>query len=82
MYRLLLKASAQKALDMLPVKARKHIARAIDELVTLGIHAPHTKKLRPPIGGYRTRVGEYRILFDRDGELIVIHRIAKRADAY
>ncbi len=82
MYRVFLKVSARKALDSIPAKARKHIAHAIDELGALGIHAPHTKKLQPPIGGYRTRVGDYRILFDRDEDLIVIHRIAKRSDAY
>jgi len=32
--------------------------------------------------GYRMRVGEYRMLFDRNEEIIVIHHISKRADAY
>ena len=82
MYKVLLKASAKKQLDALPVAAGKKIAGAIDELARMGIHAKHTKKLQPPIGGYRTRVGEYRILFDRDEEIIIIHHISKRADAY
>ena len=82
MYKVLLKASAKKELDTLSSKVQKAIAAAIDELVQMGIHARHTKKLHPPLGGYRTRVGEYRILFDREAEIILIHRISKRADAY
>ena len=82
MHKVLLKASAKKELDTLPLKIQKTIAEAIDELATMGIHTRHTKKLHPPLGGYRTRVGEYRILFDREAEIILIHRISKRADAY
>lgn len=82
MYKVLLAESARKELDALPIKTRKRIAEAIEELARMGIHARHTKKLHAPIGGYRTRVGEYRILFDRDAEILIIHRISKRADAY
>ncbi len=82
MYKVLLKASAQKELNTLPVSVRKRIGAALDELVRMGIHAKHTKKLQPPIGGFRMRVGEYRILFDRDDEILLIHRISKRAEAY
>ena len=82
MYKVLLKTSAKKELDTLPLKIQKTIAAAIDELVQMGIHARNTKKLQPPLGGYRLRVGEHRILFDREAEIILIHRISKRADAY
>lgn len=82
MYKVLLKEAAQKELDGLPRNLQKKIAMAIDDLTHMGIHAKHTKKLQPPIGGYRTRVGQYRILFDRDEEIILIHQISKRADAY
>lgn len=61
---------------------RKKIAAAIDELARMGIHAKHVQKLHPPIGGYRMRVGEHRILFDRDADIILIHQISKRGDAY
>lgn len=82
MYKVLLKASAKKELDALPEKIRRAIVAAIDELVRMGIHARNTKKLQPPIGGYRIRVGEYRILFDRDKEILIIHQISKRSEAY
>lgn len=82
MYKVLLKASARKELDSLPEKIQRQIAKALDELASLGVHAKNTKKLHPPIGGYRTRVGEYRILFDREDEIILVHKISVRGDAY
>lgn len=82
MHKVLLKASAKKELDVLPKSAQKKVAAAIDDLVRMGIHAKHTKKLQASLGGYRTRTGEYRILFDRKDEIILIYHISKRADAY
>ncbi len=82
MYRVIFLSPAKKELDDLEKKSKASIVKALDELKHLGIHSKHVKKLQPPIGGYRKRVGEYRILFDRDGEIILIHHISKRADAY
>jgi mRNA-degrading endonuclease RelE of RelBE toxin-antitoxin system len=82
MHRVIFKASAQKSLDELPLPIQKKVARAIDDLVRMGIHARQVKKLHPPIGGYRMRVGEHRILFDREDDIILVHRISRRATAY
>lgn len=82
MHKVLLTGSAEKELNRLSKQVQKRIARALDDIVLRGISAPHTKKLNPPIGGYRTRVGEYRILFDREDEIIIVYRISKRASAY
>jgi mRNA interferase RelE/StbE len=82
MYKVVLFTAAKKELESLDKKTKVRIAAALDELKRLGIHAKHTKKLQPPIGGYRMRVGGYRVLFDRDEDIIVVHRISKRADAY
>jgi mRNA interferase RelE/StbE len=82
MYKVILATAARKELDELSVKSKNRAVAAIEELKKLGIHAKHTKKLHPPIGGYRKRVGEYRILFDRNDDIIVVHHISKRTDAY
>ncbi len=82
MYKIVLFAAAKKEFESLDKKTKVRIASALDELKRLGVHAKHTRKLQPPIGGYRMRVGGYRILFDREDEIIVIHHISKRADAY
>ena len=39
-------------------------------------------KLKPPLHGYRIRVGDYRILFEYSLETITIYRIRNRNDAY
>ena len=75
-------APARKELDNLQRKSKASVVVAIEELKLLGIHAKHVKKLQPPIGGYRKRVGEYRILFDREDDILLIHQISKRAEAY
>lgn len=82
MYKIVLFAASEKELESLDKKTKVRIASALEELKRLGIHAKHTKKLQPPIGGYRMRVGGYRILFDRENEIIVVHHNSKRADAY
>ena len=82
MYKLLLKTSAEKDLKKLPKSVQVSIAHALDELTLLGSRARNTKKLKDPIGGYRTRVGSHRILFDINEEIILVHRISKRAEAY
>jgi len=40
------------------------------------------KLTSPKIGTYRFRIGDYRIIFDIDGENIVILRIGHRKDVY
>jgi len=82
MYKVVFFAAAKKELECLDGKIKVRIVSAIEELKRLGIHAKQTKKLQPPIGGYRMRVGSHRILFDRDGDIILVHHISKRADAY
>ena len=82
MYKVLLKVSATKSLKALPKDAQKMMGRSLDELAKLGIATRHVKKLKEPMGGFRKRVGKYRILFDCSDDIILVHRISKRADAY
>ncbi|MCL5070104.1 MAG: type II toxin-antitoxin system RelE/ParE family toxin [Actinobacteria bacterium] len=43
----------------------------------------HLKKLtNPKIGSYRFRIGNYRIIFDIDGDNIVILRVGDRKSIY
>lgn len=43
----------------------------------------HARKLTSPkIGTYRFRIGDYRIIFDIDGENKIILRIGHRKDIY
>nr|VFJ57548.1 MAG: mRNA interferase RelE/StbE [Candidatus Kentron sp. FW] len=43
----------------------------------------HARKLRnPELGGYRFRMGDYRIVFDVEDDTIVILRVGHRRDVY
>ncbi|MFA5829782.1 MAG: type II toxin-antitoxin system RelE/ParE family toxin [Candidatus Gracilibacteria bacterium] len=45
-------------------------------------HSLNIKKLRAPKEGYRLRVGDYRILFIKEQNLITIHDVGHRKDVY
>ncbi len=42
----------------------------------------HARKVQPPFTGYRLRLGSYRILFELEGNIILVYRIRHRKDAY
>ncbi len=43
----------------------------------------HSKQLtNPTLGTFRFRVGDYRVIFDLDGDQIVILRVGHRSDIY
>jgi mRNA-degrading endonuclease RelE of RelBE toxin-antitoxin system len=62
-------ASAVDDLDLLPDKIRKQILRKIDRLES-GLHGD-IKRLRREDVAYRLRMGNYHILFDVEGNVIV-----------
>ena len=73
-------AAATKALRRLPKKdARRLGAR----LAALDAGQPaDVKAITGKPGLYRLRVGPYRAIFHRDGDAVVVAKIAKREDAY
>jgi mRNA interferase RelE/StbE len=73
-------ASALDDLDGLPARERAQILRKIERL-ELGLHG-NIKHLHDVEAAYRLRVGDYRILFDVEGGVIVIRRIGNRKDVY
>ena len=82
MYKILLTKKTEKELSNLPLDARKKAAAAFDEMVTFGVKSSNTKKLQTPFPGYRKRIGEYRILFELNDEIIIVYKISKRSEAY
>lgn len=67
-------------LDGLPARERAQILRKIERL-THGLHGD-IKHLHNAEAAYRLRMGDYRILFDVEGGVIVIRRIGNRKDVY
>ncbi len=72
--------SALDDLDNLPARERAQVLRNVERL-ELGLHG-NIKHLHDAEAAYRLRMGDYRILFDVDGGVIVIRRIGNRKDVY
>jgi mRNA interferase RelE/StbE len=86
MYNITITKKAHKALKALTHKPRERIAESIQKLA----HNPDDMQLdvktlvNHDIANYRLRVGDYRVLFNRDDEIrvIAIERISHRQEAY
>jgi mRNA interferase RelE/StbE len=72
--------SALDDLDDLPARERAQILRKIERL-RHGLHG-NIKHLHDAEAAYRLRMGDYRILFDVESDVIVIRRIGNRKDVY
>ena len=67
-------------LRKVPKKEADQILRKIARLEN-GLHG-NIKRLQNSDIGYRLRTGDYRILFDVEGDMIVIQKIGNRNDVY
>lgn len=72
--------SALDDLDRLPPRVRSQVLRKIERLEH-GLHGD-IKRLHEAEASYRLRAGDYRILFETEGDVIVIRRIGNRKDVY
>jgi mRNA-degrading endonuclease RelE of RelBE toxin-antitoxin system len=64
----------------LPVRERAQVLRKIEGL-QLGLQG-EIKRLHEAAAMYRLRMGDYRVLFDVEGGVIVVRRIGSRKDVY
>lgn len=67
---------AEKFLKKQDAVTRKRIRSAIRELPSGDV-----KKLQGR-NGYRLRVGDYRVIFDNDGNIIYVERVHNRGQVY
>jgi mRNA interferase RelE/StbE len=79
-YRIEYGSTALGDLDSLGEKVRTQVLRKIERLKS-GLHG-NIKHLRRVDVAYRLRTGDYRILFDVEGDVIVIRRIGHRKNVY
>ena len=85
MYELLFTEKATKSLKKLPKSEAKRILVKIDELAANPAGVANVKQLtNHPIAGFRLRVGDYRILFDKEDTLRIIEiiNVGNRKDIY
>ena len=81
-YRLLIKPSAAKELEVLPAKDRKRVAAKLRRLASEA-RPPGSEKLSGQ-ENYRLRQGDYRLVYsvDDDESVVVIVKIGHRRDVY
>ncbi len=79
-YEIELKPRALKDLKALPKSDQRRIIARIEAL--RNDLAGDVKKLTDFTPEYRLRVGDYRILFEVEGNRVIIYRIFHRKDAY
>jgi len=79
-YRIEYGPTALDDLDSLTERIRTQVLRKIERLKS-GLHGD-IKHLRRADVAYRLRTGDYRILFDLEGNTIVIRKIGHRKNVY
>jgi mRNA interferase RelE/StbE len=79
-FKIIYSEPAKEDLDALPVKFAAQIVKKIKRLEN-GLHGD-IKQLRGHDITYRLRLGDFRILFDVNNDVIVIQRIKNRKEAY
>ena len=73
--------SAVKDIEKLDKVAKRKLKLKIEQYLKEPLR--NAKKLiNPMIGSYRWSVGNYRIVFDVDGKIIVVLKIGHRKDVY
>ena len=79
-YRLVISEEALAQLRALPKEQRQRIGQKLDAL-QVGLQGD-VKKLAGQAGKYRLRVGPLRVLFTLENDLIFVHLVKDRKDAY
>lgn len=79
--RILLKPSARRDFGKMPRKAQQALARKID-LLAVDAHAAGEEKLAGHEGLFRIRAGDYRAVYEKDGDTIMILRMGDRKEVY
>jgi mRNA interferase RelE/StbE len=79
-YDIVFKPRALKDLKSLPKAIRQRIVERSEAL--RDDLAGDVKRLTNFTPEYRLRVGDYRVLFEVEGNLVVVYRVVNRKDAY
>lgn len=81
MYEIIITKRAAKDLESLEADTRRRIGRKLKEYANNPLI--HSRKIsHTESGGYRFRIGDYRIIFDLENDKIVILRIGHRKEIY
>ena len=72
--------TARRDLREMPSRDAERVLARLDRL-SEGLSGD-VKRLQGFTIGYRLRVGDYRVLFDLDGERVLVQRVRHRREAY
>ena len=80
-YNLVYTQRALRDIDKLESSIRRRIGRVL--LRYQGNPMKHAESIRDPrLGSYRFRIGDYRVIFDLEGNEIVVLRVGHRREIY
>ena len=80
-YNLVYTQRALRDIDKLESSIRRRIGRVL--LRYQGNPMKHAEGIKDPrLGSYRFRIGDYRVIFDREGDEIVVLRVGDRREIY
>ena len=79
-YSLDYRREAQVALKAMSKDVAQRVTRKIERM--RNDLAGDVKRLTAMSPGYRLRVGDWRVLFDVEGDMIVVHDVKHRSKAY
>jgi len=84
MARIFLEPKAEREFKKLPRDVRLLVYGILIGIFSKDPLSPvlDVRKMRPPLPGYRLRVGEYRILSTLENDTAKVYRIRHRKDAY
>jgi mRNA interferase RelE/StbE len=80
-YRLVYTQKAARDIDRLDAGVKKRIGTTLLRFKDNPLQ--HAERLTDPeLGGYRFRIGDYRVIFDIEGNDIVVLRVGHRKEIY
>lgn len=83
MFNVKFKASADKRFSKLPLDIQKRLVKKLEFLISQTDPLDYAETLTDSrIGKYRFRVGDYRIVFDVEGNIIFILDVGHRKEIY
>ncbi len=82
-HRIVFAKEAKKDIDQLDRTTKRQLGKKLVQLSAREHVSSVAKKLHNhAAGGYRFRMGNYRLIFDLDGRTIVVLRLRHRKDIY
>jgi mRNA interferase RelE/StbE len=79
--KVIVRKSAAKDIQKISEPYKSRIKLQIQKLQNFP-NTPNTKKSKEHHSTYRLRIGNYRVLFDVEDDVVIIARIKHRKDAY